>query len=317
MVSRFVRLGPATGLGLLFAGAGGAAMAGLWAWFASPLAGRVFAVILLVASVAAIGLFGRRGELRRLDLSTPLLLALAVGLAFTGLAFLQGGIGSLHPAEAIETRFWAKSDNLVPLDFARALAAHQPLSGYMEGQWLFSDRPPLGPGSRCCSGRSGAPTRSWGISCSRPACRSPGCRRCGRCCECAASGPGRVSAVVLMTAATGAVFFNSVYVWPKMLAGSLAVAALAILISRDDDDRWAGAGILAVALATLSMLAHGGTAFALLALAPFVYLERRRITARAVVVCAAAAAALYLPWTLFQHFVDPPAIGSSSGSWRV
>ena len=78
-----------------------------------------------------------------------------------------------------------------------------------------------------------------------------------------------------------------------------------------------GAGILAVALATLSMLAHGGTAFALLALAPFVYLERRRITARSVILCAAAAAALYLPWTLFQHFVDPPGNRLIKWSWRV
>ena len=315
VVSRRVRLGPATGLGLLFAGAGGAAMAGLWAWFASPLAGRVFAVILLVASVAAIGLFGRRGELRRLDLSTPLLLALAVGLAFTGLAFLQGGIGSLHPAEAIETRFWAKSDNLVPLDFARALAAHQPLSGYMEGQWLFSDRPPLGTGFALLQWplwgvhtQLGYQLLSTGLQVSWLPALWTVLRVRGL-------GAGRVSAVVLMTAATGAMFFNSVYVWPKMLAGSLAVTALAILISRDDDDRWAGAGILAVALATLSMLAHGGTAFALLALAPFVYLERRRITARSVIVCAAVAAALYLPWTLFQHFVDPP--GNRLIKWQL
>ena len=128
-------------------------------------------------------------------------------------------------------------------------------------------------------------------------------------------GAGRVSAVVLMTAATGAVFFNTIYVWPKMLAGSLALAALAILVSRDDDDRWAGAGILAAALATLSMLAHGGTAFALLALAPFVYRQRRRITVRAVAVGAAVAAVLYLPWTLFQHFVDPP--GNRLMKWML
>jgi hypothetical protein len=297
VVARRLRPGPATGLGLLFAGAGAAAMAGLWAWFASPLAGRVGAVILLVVSVAAIGVFGRRGELRRLDLTTPLMLALAVGLAFTGLAFLQGGIGSIHPAEAIETRFWAKSDNVLPLDFASHLAAHLPLSGYMEGQWLFSDRPPLETGFTLLQWPLwGAHTQlgyqllSTGLQVSWLPALWTVLRVRGL-------GPGRVS------------------VWPKMLAGSLAVAALAILVSRDDDDRRAGAGILAAVLVTLSMLAHGGTAFAVIALAPFVYRARRRITARSVVVCAAAAAALYLPWTLFQHFVAPP--GDRLVKWQL
>ena len=315
VVARRRRLGPATGLGLLLAGAGGAAMAGLWAWFASPLAGRVLAVILLVASVAAIGLFGRRGELRRLDLSTPLLLALAVGLAYTGLAFVQGGIGSPHPAEAIEARFWAKSDNILPLTFASHLAAHRPLSGYLEGEWLFSDRPPLETGFALLQWplwrghtQLGYQLLSTGLQVSWLPALWTVLRVRGL-------GAGRVSAVVLMTAATGAVFFNTIYVWPKMLAGSLALAALAILISRQDDDRWAGAGILAAALATLSMLAHGGTAFALLALAPLVYQQRRRVTVRAVAVGAAVAAVLYLPWTLFQHFVDPP--GNRLMKWML
>lgn len=315
VLARRVRLGPATGLGLLFAGAGVAAMAGLWAWFASPLAGRAFSVILLVVSVAAIGLFGRRGELRRLDLSTPLLLALAVGLAFTGLAFLQGGIGSVHPGEAIETRFWAKSDNLLPLTFASHLAAHLPLSGYMQGQWLFSDRPPLETGFALLQWPLWGGHQQLGYQLLSTGLQVSWLPALWTVLRVRGLGAGRVSAVVLMTATTGAVFFNTIYVWPKMLAGSLALAALAILISRDDDDRRAGAGILAVVLVTLSMLAHGGTAFALLALAPFVYRERRRITARAVAACAVAAAALYLPWTLFQHFVDPP--GNRLIKWQL
>jgi hypothetical protein len=315
VVARRLPLGPATGLGLLFAGAAAAAMAGLWAWFASPLAGRVFAGVLLVVSVAAIGVFGRRGELRRLDLSTPLALALAVGLAFTGLAFLQGGIGSLHPAEAIETRFWAKSDNILPLEFASHLAAHLPLSGYMEGEWLFSDRPPLETGFALLQWplwgghtQLGYQLLSTGLQVSWLPALWTVLRVRGL-------GAGRVSAVVLMTAATGAVFFNTIYVWPKMLAGSLALAALAILVSRDEDDRWAGAGILAAILVTLSMLAHGGTAFAVIALLPFVFLLRRRITVRSVAAWAAAAIVLYLPWTLFQHFVAPP--GDRLTKWML
>ena len=315
VVARRLRLGPATGLGLLFAGAAAAAMAGLWAWYASPLLGRVFALGLLVVSIGAIGLFGRRGELRRLDLSTPLVLALAVGLAFTGLAFLQGGIASVHPAEAIETRFWAKSDDVVPLQFASNIAAHLPLSGYMEGNWLFSDRPPLQTGFVLLQWPLWGGKQQLGYQLLSTALQVSWLPAMWTLLRVRGLGAGRVSGAVLMTAATGAVFFNTIYVWPKMLAGALVLAALAILLSRDDSDQWAGAGTLVTALATLSLLAHGGTAFAVLALAPFAYLLRRRVTVRAVAAWAAAAIALYLPWTLFQHFVAPP--GDRLIKWQL
>src|ERR1700722_9986938 len=90
VIARRRDLGSATVLGLLLAGSGGAAMAGFWAWFASPGFGPDFDVALGVASVAAIAVFGRRGDLRAAGLSVPMLLALAIGLAFTGLAFIQG-----------------------------------------------------------------------------------------------------------------------------------------------------------------------------------------------------------------------------------
>ena len=185
----------------------------------------------------------------------------------------------------------------------------------MEGQWLFSDRPPLETGFALLQWPLWGVHTQLGYQLLATGLQVSWLPALWTVLRVRGLGAGRVTTVVLMTAATGAVFFNTIYVWPKMLAGSLAVAALAILASRDRDDRWAGAGILAAALATLSMLAHGGTAFALIALAPFVYLERRRITARSVTVCAAAAAALYLPWTLFQHFVDPP--GNRLTKWML
>jgi hypothetical protein len=315
VVARRRRLGPATGLGLLFTGAGAAAMAGLWAWFASPLVGRVFALVLLVVSVAAIGVFGRRGELRRLGLSTPLLLALAVGLAFTGLAFLQGGIASIRPTEAIETRFWAKSDNILPLLFASRIAAHLPLSGYMEGEWLFSDRPPLQTGFVLLQWPLWGAKQQLGYQLLSTGLQVSWLPALWTLLRVRGLGAGRVSVVVLMTAATGAVFFNTVYDWPKMLAGALALTALAILVSLDDGDQWAGAGILVTATVVLSLLAHGATAFAVIALVPFTLPLRRRITVRSVAAAAAAAIVLYLPWTLFQHLVAPP--GDRLIKWQL
>jgi hypothetical protein len=117
-------------------------------------------------------------------------------------------------------------------------------------------------------------------------------------------------------------FLNTVYIWPKMLAGALALAALAVVVSRDRAGRWRGAGVLAAALAALSLLSHGGTIFALLALAalvlPLVVSLRRKLTAGIVAACAAGAvavAALYLPWLLYQRYVDPP--GNRLVKWML
>lgn len=319
VVARRRPIGPATALGLLFAGAGTAAMAGFWAWFASPQAGRVFGAVLLLASVAVTGVFGRRGDLRRLELSPPLALTLAVGLVFTGFAFIQGGIAN-NPLRALDARFWVTADNAIPLQFAMRVAAHHSLSGYLVQYWLSSDRPPL---------QTGFALLQWPLWGSHPyipyqllatglqLCWLPGLWIALRV---RGLGVRRICVAVLVTAATGAVFFSSIYVWPKMLSAGLALAAVAIVVSRDDGDRWAGGWVIAVVLGTLGMLAHGGTAFALIALVPFGYVLLRRrgqrlLAVRSVAVCAAAVAALYLPWVLYQRFVDPP--GDRLIKWQL
>lgn len=313
LVARYRPLGPATGLGLLLAGTGTAGMTGFWAWFASPELGRAAAAALFAASMVTIGLCGRQGELGRLGLSLPLSLALPVGLLFTGIAFVPGGIAG-QAWHAIATRYWAAYDNEIPFLFASRLAAHQSLHGYLYGNWLSSDRPPL---------QTGLVLLQWPLWGNRETAYqllSTGLQDAWLPAVWVALrvrgvSVRRVLVVVLSIAATGAVFFNSVYVWPKMLAGALALAAFAILISRHAADRWLGAGVVVTALATLSMLAHGGTAFAVIALAPFAYRFRGRITLRAVAACCTVAAALYLPWTLYQRFVDPP--GNRLLKWQL
>jgi hypothetical protein len=308
-------LGPATALALVLVGSGTVAMAGFWAWFAAPAFGRVFDAALLLASVAAIAVWGRRDDLSEFGLSMPLMLAFAVGLTFTGFAFVQGGLAH-NPAEAISSRYWEASDNLIPLQFAAQVALHRPLSGYLVGNWLSSDRPPLQTGFVLLQ------WPLWRITAAQPpyqllstalsASWLPALWTVFRVRQLAT---WRITVAVLATAATGVMFFNTIYVWPKMLAGTFALAALAILVSRDEADRRPAASVLAVALVTLSMLAHGGTAFAVLAMIPFAYRLRREFTLRVVAWCAAAAVALYVPWMLYQRFVDPP--GSRLIKWQL
>ncbi len=114
-------------------------MAGFWAWFASPHVGRGFDVALELASVAAIAVFGRRGDLRAVGLSVPLLLALAIGLAFTGLALIQGDGMEQHAVSIVSGRYWRTRDNAIPLLLAARMAVHGRLSGLLVGSWLCMD----------------------------------------------------------------------------------------------------------------------------------------------------------------------------------
>jgi hypothetical protein len=316
VLARRRALSPAIALGLLLAGSGGAAMAAFWAWYASPGFGRLFDVALGGASVLVIAVFGRRGDLRDVGLSVPMLLGLAVGLAFTGLTFIQGDGIAHNVLSAVGRTYWQTGDNQLPLILAKKVAAHAKLSGYLVDGWLASDRPPLQSGYALAqwplwstAGRpAGYQLMSTGLSASwLPALwvvlRSRG------------FGQWRVLVVLLATTLTGFVLVSDVYVWPKMLAGTFALGSLAIVLSLDGTDRRPLGWILAVTLAALSMLAHGGTIFALIALIPFALRRRTRIPLRALAASAVPAAACYVPWMLFQRFVDPP--GNRLLKWQI
>jgi hypothetical protein len=316
VVARYRRLGPATALGFLYAGAGITAWAGFWAWFHRPGFGVTFDEAMLAVCVVVIAIFGRRGDLGRFGLSLPLALALAVSVLYTGTAFLRGGPTAI-PWENIAHLMWPEPDNNIPMLFAAKLAAHAPLHGYLlHGGWLSSDRPPL---------QTGFIMLQWPLW--QASGRPGGYQFLGTVLQSAwlpalwvvfrvrGVSVGRTCTAVLATAATGVMYLNTVYVWPKMLAAALALCVLAILISRDPGDRLRGAGVLAAGLAALSMLSHGGTSFALLALAPFVYPLWRKVTAWTVVAGAAVMAVLYVPWTLYQRFVNPP--GNRLVKWML
>jgi hypothetical protein len=316
--ARYTRLGPATALGLLLAGSGVTALAGFWAWFASPAFGRGADVGLLAASVIVIAVFGRRGDLRSFGLTVPLMLALATGLACTGLAFVQGnGMGS-NAVRVISTRFWRAGDNELPLLFAIKVAAHAPLNGKLISDWLSSDRPPLQTGYTLLLWplwRRGDTSTAAGYQLLCTGLATSWLPALWMVLRVRGIATWRVAVAVVATALTGFVFISTVYVWPKMLAGTFALGALAIIVSRDEADRKKGTGILAVVLLTISMLSHGGTAFAVIALIPFGWRLRRRITIRGLAACAAALIALYLPWALYQRFVDPP--GDRLLKWQL
>ena len=131
---------------------------------------------------------------------------------------------------AVSKTYWYTADNKLPLLLAQKVAAHAKLSGYLVGGWLASDRPPLQSGYALAQWplwstagkQAGYQLLSTGLSASwLPALwvvlRSRG------------FGQWRVLVVLLATTLTGFVLVSDVYVWPKMLAGTFALGALAIV----------------------------------------------------------------------------------------
>jgi hypothetical protein len=121
---------------------------------------------------------------------------------------------------------------------------------------------------------------------------------------------GQRAVVLIATACSGFALLNSVYVWPKLMAAWLFVAALAVIFYDDEPSQRPTSGRLACAsaLTALSLLAHGGTAFSLVA-APSLLLERRSrsyLRPKALLAAGFVGLAILSPWLAYQKILDPP-----------
>lgn len=291
--------------GLALAGSGTVAFVDFWAWVATPNLGRAFGFAAFFLGLVTITVLSPRALLDDRELAPPLLLGVLVALAFTGLAYSQGGLGGVftvqgqqvgNPVIANAYRYWLAPDNTLPFLFAERLAAHGSLRVPLSGNWLTSDRPPLETGfvlelfpllrdSALGYQLLGTALQATWVPALWLLLRSR------------IHSERRVALVVIATACTGAMFVNTIYVWPKMLAGTFVLAALFLCL----DD---GSLVLIAVLVTLGLLSHGGIALSVLALVPFAL--RLRLTKRGVSLAAGAAAALYLPWVVYQRFIAPP-----------
>jgi hypothetical protein len=104
-----------------------------------------------------------------------------------------------------------------------------------------------------------------------------------------------IRAAVILVALTGSIWMNTVYPWPKLLAGGLALGcAAAILFGRP---------VLAGVLGALAVLAHGAALVALVALIPWVVM---RLGKRGALLALVSLGVVYAPWFVFTKTVDPP-----------
>ena len=211
-------------------------------------------------------------------------------------------------------------DNNLPLGSAEPLfVGHDPRALFRQfSDWRSSDRPPLQAGitllQRPFIGFLGLFSEYQILG---TICQCVWVPAVWALCRSLAISVRRTGLVVLFCTCSGFFLINSVYVWPKLLAGGLVVWAMAILVQplREGTKPTPGIAAMAGLAAGLGYLAHGSVAFTLIALAALFMLPRYFIGIRQALTGCAIFAAILLPWSLYQKYYDPP--GNRLLKWHI
>ena len=291
-----------------------------WVSFLNHEVGMVFGICAIgLSMVAVVAMLIIRRPFRQLlskpDVVYPLLLMFLVGLLYMALLLLVESTESTHKLARGRLVTVLHGDNTFPKMFADAL-----YRGFREavrfGNFLSSDRPPLQSGilliQRPLMSALGVSTDfhqqvlgsvaqvTW-VPAVWAVCRLLGLRAL------------RIVVVLGFCTFSGFFFFNTIHVWPKMLAGSFTVLAVLLVLSPGSHSTVRL--IVAGGAAALGMLAHGGSVFpTLVALVLLLWPRRFPGFARLLAGCLVFGA-LLAPWFAYQKLYDPP--GNRLGKWHL
>ncbi len=297
---------------IALAGIGISGYLAFWLWFIAPWLGRAFSFSLPIAAAAfSIWMFQRLDIAGRRTLHRLLTLLALPGVA--ALLVLCAGLlfgGSEHPQMTARTRFShaLPPDNEIPFLFADGIEkAHVPKP--FLGEWHTSDRPPLQTGIVLSQFVYLPHPRELEYTVISVICQSLWIFAVWLFLAAFDVNSKCIALALAVCLFSGFTFLNSFYVWPKLLAAAFMIGASAVLLP----SRFAVAlrsgtflAVLAAVLSALALLAHGAAAFSILAVALTAILLKRRIGVKLVILMGAVVFSLYLPWTLYQKFFDPP-----------
>jgi hypothetical protein len=220
-----------------------------------------------------------------------------IGVISLSVAFMRvPSATDLDAQHALSIRYWVSIDNKISGFLARGILKQMTMEPYLFSDWKGSDRPPLASG--------------W-LSISKVLLDS----KYGETTLLIAVATLLVPAiyimlnifeihqkywmpVVLVLFSTPFAFTNTVYTWPKILAGLLFLLAISIFwVNGIPGKYW-----LIGATTCLAFLSHGSTAFMLPGL---IYLVvRNRATVKECSKMLIAALLCYAPWFYFQRYWD-------------
>ena len=255
----------------------------------------------------------RRAPLRELaqgEFAQALALAGLFGFTYLSLLFWSVVDYTVDIPTLIHFEVPRPHDQKIPLMFAEAIHDRLPSRvGADIWGWYFSDRPPLQAGFVLLF------SPMWALA-ARPIayqalatalqtsclvavwlmCRTMGFRY------------RETLFAVVVTGASGFVYCNSVYAWPKLLAATFVLVAVAPLAHAFLARERLGATAMAIcaAAAALAMLAHGGAIYSLVPLVLLLSVRLARLfDLRALATGAVVIVALYGPWIAYGSYVDP------------
>jgi hypothetical protein len=297
-------------LGIALAGSGAGAMLAFWSYYADPMLGQVVSFLLVLGSVQVIVWTWRSGVDRAVlrSLATPAALW-ALGSAFVVfLGFLHGG--QAEPLLTAATRFShpLPGDNYIPLYFAEWFYVHGhdgPPPDF--ATWLSSDRPPLQSGYVLAQRPFGWDESGLRYQVLGVVVQQLWIVGMWSVLTAARVRPSTRGLAILAAMVGDAAILHGFFVWPKLLAATFLLAALAIVISPDWPQlrRNPAVAALFAGLCGLAMLAHGGSVFVLLPLLLLGVL-RGLPSWRWIGVAALVGLVALGPWTAYQRFADPP-----------
>lgn len=285
-----------------------------WIYFANKTAGQLFSYGLVLASIAFL-LFSIRRKYPRFFLNSDFVVPLAYSL-FLGLFYLSLLYLFVNPVKAgvdvANVRFFwdtRAGDNIIPFIFAERIYDRAPIRPFCCGDWLSSDRPPLQAGIFLLQrplrvmGNTGLQYQVLGtmLQCLWVCGVWALLRTLG-------ASARRTTQAIGLLGFSGFLFYNSVYVWPKLLAAMFVLFVFSILaraaLARKPLTRFEAA--LAATCFVLALLAHPGSVFSAPALLVLLIWRRNLVGLRLAAVAAAIIVGAFVPWTLYQKFYDPP-----------
>jgi hypothetical protein len=205
--------------------------------------------------------------------------------------------------------YFAAIDHMIPSLFANAVFDGTEKETLPRvGHWKFSDRPPLQAGMvlyyRFLSSAKYFNTHYHILAIILQCLWIPSvwvlCR--------AAKMPGRMIGIVLVASIfSGFFFFNSLYVWPKLLAASLVVFGFSLILKSRLESRQPSAGemVFIGSVTGIGMLGHAGVVFTVLPMFLFLLHPISFPKIRDGFVGAICFLAPVSAWMVYQQFYDP------------
>jgi len=285
-----------------------------WIYLASKPAGQIFSYGLLAASFVGV-LFRIKQKnavfFLRSEFIVPLAYTFCLSLFYLSLLYLfvnpiRAGVDVANVRFFPETR---PGDNIIPFIFAERIYDRAPIRPFCCGDWLSSDRPPLQAGIFLLQRPlrvAGNTFLQYQVLGTLLQCLWV----CGIWSFLGTLGVSRrsITQVLGLLAFSGFLFYNSVYVWPKLLAATFIFFVFAIL-SRAALDRRPLTRIemiLAALSFTFAALAHPGSVFSAPAIAVFLIIRRDLWRLKYAAIALVMVAICFVPWTLYQKLYDPP-----------